>query len=139
MTNEEAIARVEQARADKDELAKVPTQAETGGREYQSESFKTLKAWTHWVLKNPLDEEQENHAKATNDLFSLLGTRDAQLAKAQAALDEAAAIIESRDREISRLRQDWLTARSEIARLREVLDGVDCECTVAERLSGHRS
>ncbi len=114
MTNEEAIARVNQARADKDELAKVPTQAETGGREYHSESFKTLKAWTHWVLKNPLDEEQENHAKATNDLFSLLGTRDAQLAKAQAALDEAAAILGRREKEIERLRaelahaKDWI-------------------------------
>lgn len=57
--------------------------AEQGNRR---DSFATLKAWVFWVLKNPIDEHQEAHAKATNDLFALLGSREAQLAKAQAAL-----------------------------------------------------
>jgi hypothetical protein len=72
-------------------------------KEYQSESFKTLKAWVYWALKNPMNEDQEAHAKATNDLFSLLGTRDAQLAKAESRLS---------------------SAEAEIKRLREGLEGI---------------
>lgn len=55
-------------------------------RKYKSENFNTLKAFFFWAMKNPIDEDQEMHAKATNDLFVLLGIRDHQLAKAEAEL-----------------------------------------------------
>ena len=53
------------------------------------ERFATLRAWTHWVMKNPLDEHQLAHAKSTNDLFALLETREARIAQLEAALREA--------------------------------------------------
>lgn len=41
----------------------------------------TLKAWVFWVLKNPVNDDQEALAKAVNDLFALLGTKEAKIAK----------------------------------------------------------
>lgn len=34
-----------------------------------SDKLSTLKAWVHWVLLNPIDEDQKAHAEATNDLI----------------------------------------------------------------------
>jgi len=40
-----------------------------------------LFAWVYWVLKNPLSEDQEDMAKSINNLFALLGTREAEIKK----------------------------------------------------------
>lgn len=63
----------------------VPVEAE----EEAGERFATLRAWTHWVMKNPLDEHQLAHAKSTNDLFALLETREARIAQLEAELRRA--------------------------------------------------
>lgn len=57
----------------------------------ETDRFATLKAWVHWSLKNPVDEDQEAHAKATNDLFALLGTREAELTKLRGELERVKA------------------------------------------------
>lgn len=63
------------------------------------DKFATLKAWVHWVLKNPLDEDQRLHAMATNDLFALLGTREAQLTAKDARIAELEAKLKEARKE----------------------------------------
>jgi hypothetical protein len=43
-------------------------------------SEELLKAWVHWALKNPIDDDQLAHAKATQELMD-------KLAKAREALE----------------------------------------------------
>lgn len=54
----------------------------------KEDKFATLRAWVHWVLKNPISEDQELMAKSVNDLFSLLGTREAENKRLREALKD---------------------------------------------------
>lgn len=62
-----------------------------GRAKIEPDKFATLRAWVGWAMKNPIDDSQLEHARSTNDLFALLGTREAELAKTRAQLAEARA------------------------------------------------
>jgi phage I-like protein len=56
-------------------------------RKEEPQWMKTLKAWCHWVTLNPINEDQKDMAEAVNNLFSLLGTREARLAELEKELE----------------------------------------------------
>lgn len=85
-----------------------------GRKKPDEDRFSTLKAWVHWATLNPLDDDQALMAKDVNDLFALLGTREAELAAAredaEVPLAEAVKIIN----EVQGLLRMFTTNSSEI-------------------------
>lgn len=69
--------------------------------------LETLKAWCHWVTKNPLNEGQAELANAVNDLISQVGTFRARAKELEAKVEQEDADswrLAFLEREITRLR-----------------------------------